>query len=110
MQVTRTRTHAMQIINNRLRMVFGISLLLYDRHDEFQALQRNWITRGSLGSARSREWKKSRDNLPSPRTRCSSPNPKKGMSITNRSTVKVRIPFRVPPPKSAILWDNDCPW
>ena len=55
-------------------------------------------------------WKKSRDNLPSPRTLRSSPNPKNGISNTNKSRVRVRIPFKVPPPRSAILAEKDLPW
>src|SRR6516162_3126807 len=42
-------------------------------------------------------------NLPSPRTRCNSVSTKKGMSVTNRISETQRIPFNVPPPRSAIL-------
>src|SRR6516165_4712506 len=47
--------------------------------------------------------KNSRINLPSPRTRCNSVSTKKGMSVTNRISETQRIPFNVPPPRSAIL-------
>jgi hypothetical protein len=57
---------------------------------------------GSFPSERAR--KKTCDNLPSPRTLCSSLKAKNGMSMTNSSKVKVKIPFRVPPPIFAMLY------
>ena len=54
-----------------------------------------------------RGWKKSCFNFPSPRTLFSSPNPTNGMSITNKSSVRMRMPCKVPPPRSAMLSAKD---
>src|SRR5580704_11319776 len=58
---------------------------------------------------RFREAKKSFSNLPSPKTRRSSVNPKKGIRSTARSAIRERIPLRVPPPIAAMLSLNDFP-
>src|SRR5262245_10815609 len=55
----------------------------------------------SLKESRGR--KNSCIHLPSPRTPCSSVSTKKGMSVTNTISETQRIPFNVPPPRSAIL-------
>jgi hypothetical protein len=53
--------------------------------------------------------KKSCSNLPSPKTRRSSVNPKNGIRTAEEIAVTVMIPVRVPPPIAVKPSAKECP-